>query len=98
MNEDNTAFVAKEFAAKLAEIYMDVSSPELSGLQGYMDLLDSKAGTAAKLQYMADHHEVDWTAVEGTAPYAKGKVMAYMKTRQTAYVFPEGSFEAKMVW
>lgn len=97
LNEDNTAFVAKEFAAKLAEIYMDVSSPELSGLQGYMDLLDSKAGTAAKLQYMADHHEVDWTAVEGTAPYAKGKVMAYMKTRQTAYVFPEGSFEAKMV-
>ena len=97
LNEDNTAFVAKEFAAKLAEIYMDVSSPELSGLQGYMDLLDSKAGTAAKLQYMADHHAVDWTAVEGTAPYAKGKVMAYMKTRQTAYVFPEGSFEAKMV-
>lgn len=48
LNEDNTAFVAKEFAAKLAEIYMDVSSPELSGLQGYMDLLDSKAGTAAK--------------------------------------------------
>lgn len=44
LNDDNTAFVAKEFAAKLAEIYGDISSPELDGLQGYLELLDSKAG------------------------------------------------------
>lgn len=48
LNEDNTAFVAKEFAAKLAEIYGDVSSPELDGLQGYLELLDAKAGKARK--------------------------------------------------
>lgn len=48
LNKDNTAFVAKEFAAKLAEIYGDVSSPELDGLQGYLELLDAKAGKARK--------------------------------------------------
>mgnify|MGYP000665321634 CR=1 FL=1 len=48
LNDDNTAFVAKEFAAKLAEIYGDISSPELDGLQGYLELLDAKAGKAEK--------------------------------------------------
>ena len=49
LNDDNTAFVPKEFAAKLAEIYADISSPELLGLQGYAALIDAKAGKAAKL-------------------------------------------------
>lgn len=97
LNDDNTAFVPKEFAAKLAEIYSDISSPELLGLQGYLDLLDTKAGKAAKLQYIEAHCEVNWTAVDGNVPYAKAKVVAYMKTLQTAYTFPEDSFEAKMV-
>lgn len=76
LNEDNTAFVPKEFALKLAEIYADVSSPELDGLQGYLALLDAKAGKSEKLQYIADHREVHWDAVEGSAPYAKAKAMA----------------------
>ena len=42
LNDDNTAFVSKEFAAKLAEIYGDVSSPELDGLQGYLEMLDAR--------------------------------------------------------
>ena len=97
MNEDNTAFVAKEFAAKIAEIYVDISTPELSELQGYLDLFVTGAGKAAKLQYIEDHHAVNWTAVEGNAPYAKGKVVAYMKQLQATYVFPQDSFEVKMV-
>jgi len=97
LNDDNTAFVTKEFAAKLLEIYGDVSSPELVGLQGYMDLLDARAGKAARLQYIADHCEINWTAVEGNAPYARGKVATYVKTLRAAYDFPEDSFEGKMV-
>lgn len=97
LNNDNTAFVAKEFAAKLKEIYADISSPEIDGLQGYIDLLDAKAGKAAKSQYINDHSDINWTAVEGNAPYAKAKVVSYMKTLQAAYNFPEDSFEAKMV-
>ncbi|MBQ7357562.1 MAG: type I restriction-modification system subunit M [Clostridia bacterium] len=97
LNEDNTAFVAKEFAAKITEIYADISTPELSELQGYLDLFAIGAGKATKLQYIADHTAVNWAAIEGNAPYAKGKVVAYMKQLQATYVFPEDSFEAKMV-
>ena len=97
LNDDNTAFVAKEFAAKMTEIYADISTPELSELQGYLDLLATGAGKASKLHYIADHHAVNWTAIEGNAPYAKGKVVSYMKQLQAAYVFAEDSFEAKMV-
>lgn len=97
LNDDNTAFVSKEFAAKLAEIYGDVSSPELDGLQGYLELLDAKAGKAEKLHYINTHPEVSWANVEGNSPYTKGKVSAYVKALRAAYIFPEDSFEAKMV-
>lgn len=97
LNNDNTAFVPKEFATKLAEIYADISSPELTALQGYVALIDAKAGKAAKLQYIFEHKEVNWASVDGNAPYAKGKVAAHMKTLREAYSFPEDSFEAKMV-
>ncbi|WP_195984364.1 type I restriction-modification system subunit M [Clostridium sp. D33t1_170424_F3] len=97
LNEDNTAFAAKEFAAKLAEIYGDVSSPELDGLQGYLDLLEAKAGKAEKMDYIKNHQEVSWANVEGNSPYAKAKVSVYVKALRAAYTFPEVSFEGKMV-
>ena len=97
LNDDNTAFVAKEFAAKLKEIYSDIDSPELSGLAGYVMLLDERAGKAAKLTYISEHAEVDWTAVDGSAPYTKGKVNDRMKELRSAYEFPEDSLEAKLV-
>lgn len=97
LNDENTAFVAKEFAAKLAEIYGDVSSPELEGVQGYLDLLGAKVGKAKKLEYIKNHQEVNWTNVEGNAPYAKAKVSTYIKALRAAYTFPEDSFEGKMI-
>lgn len=97
LNDDNTAFVAKEFAAKLKEIYDDIDSPELSGLAGYGALLDEKAGKAAKLTYISEHTEVDWAAVDGSAPYAKGKVNDRMKELRSVYEFPEESLEAKLI-
>lgn len=97
LNDDNTAFVAKEFAIKLKDIYADIASPELAGLQGYIALLDAKASKGTKLQYIAEHMEVNWNSVDGNSPCAKGKVTAYMKDMQAAYTFPEDSFETKMV-
>lgn len=97
LNEDNTAFVPREFSIKLAELYAEVSSPELSGLQGYLELFDAHSGKAVRLQYIADHPEVNWAAIDGNVPYARGKAALYRKTLREAYVFPEGSFEAKMV-
>lgn len=97
LNDDNTAFVAKEFAAKMAEIYADISTPELSELQGYLDLFTTGAGKTPKLQYIEEHHVVNWIAIEGNPPYTKAKIVAYMKQLQASYVFPEDSFEAKMI-
>ena len=97
LNNDNTAFVARELEAKLAELYADVSSPELAALQAYAGLLNARAGKAAKLQYIADHPCVNWSAIEGSAPYSKGKVAAYMKALRAGYSFPEGSLEETLV-
>ncbi|MDO4323150.1 MAG: type I restriction-modification system subunit M [Lachnospiraceae bacterium] len=97
LNDDNTAFVAKEFAARLREIYADIDSPELVCLQNYIALLDAKAGKSAKLQYIEEHKEVNWAEIDGAAPYPKSRIIAYMKVLQMAYTFPEDSFGAKMV-
>ena len=97
LNEENTAFVAKEFVAKIAEIYADISTPELSELQGYLDLFETHAGKAIKLKYIEEHCAVNWTAIEGNVPYVKSKVVAYIKQLQTTYAFPKDSFEKKMI-
>lgn len=81
----------------MAEIYGDISSPALSELQGYLNLLADGAGKASKLQYVETHHAANWAAINGKAPYTKGKIITYMRQLQAAYVFPEDSFEAKMV-
>ena len=96
LNDDNTAFVAAGVRAKIAEIYADVDTAELRGLRGYIALLDKKASKGEKLQYVADHTEVNWSAIEGKGVYAKGKVNARIKELQEDLVFPEDSFEAKM--
>ena len=97
LNDDNTAFVPKELAAKLAEIYADISTPELAGLQGYIDLLNAKAGKAEKLQYIANRGEISWACVEGNAPYTKGKVAVYIMKLRSAYTFQEDTLEAKLI-
>ncbi len=97
LNDDNTAFVPKELAEKLAEIYADISTPELVGLQGYIELLNAKAGKAEKLQYIANHGEISWACVEGNAPYTKGKVAVYIMKLRSAYTFQEDTLEAKLI-
>ncbi|MBW7571861.1 type I restriction-modification system subunit M [Caproiciproducens faecalis] len=97
LNDDNDAFVPAEVRKKLKEIYEDADSPELSGLYGYLSLIDKKENKSAKLQYIAEHTEVDWSAIEGSGVYAKGKVTARIKALQEGYTFPEDSFEAKLV-
>lgn len=96
LNDDNTAFVAAELNAKLKEIYADVETAELSGLNGYLELLDSGVRKPVKQAYILDHPEVVWSAIEGEVP-AKGKVNARIKQLRAEYIFPEDSFEAKMI-
>ena len=97
LNDDKNAFVVARVRTKVSEIYADVESEELSGLYGYLDLLDKRASKADKLRYVSEHSEVEWSAIEGSGIYAKGKVAARMKALQAGVIFPEDSFESKMV-
>lgn len=97
LNDDNTAFVAAGVKAKIAEIKANVDSDELRGLRGYVALLDKKASKGEKLQYVADHAEVDWNAIEGKGVYDKGKVNIRIKELKDDFFFPDDSFEAKML-
>lgn len=60
LNDDNTAFVAKEFAIRLTEIYADISTPELTELQGYLDLLaNRRQGSKASVYRRASRCKLD---------------------------------------
>lgn len=97
LNDDNTAFVAAGLKVKIAEFYADIDTVELRVLRGYIALLDSKATKGEKLQYIAEHPEVRWSAIEGKGVYAKGKVNARIKELQEDFVFLKDSFEAKLI-
>lgn len=97
LNDDNTAFVAAGLKEKVKEIQDEIDSPELRALNGYLKLLDKKAKKPEQLAYIEEHTEADWSAIEGEAPYAKGKVNHRIKELKAAFTFPEDSFEWKML-
>lgn len=97
LNDANNGFSAKEFSARLREIYEEADTPELAALDNYIVLFDRKEKKAEKLQYILDHKEVKWDGIEGDAPYTKNRVLAYKKKLQKTFSFPEDSFEAKIV-
>ena len=97
LNEDNTAFVAAELKKKVKEIYDDVDSAELRALRGYVSLLDLKASKALKLNYIKEHMEADWSEIQGTGVYAKGKVIERIKELQEDFIFDPDSCEHKLI-
>lgn len=99
LNDDNTAFVAKELKAKVNQMLEAVDTPEIKALNTYIDLLDSKARKPEKVQFIAEHSEVAWENIEPNkdGTYAKGKVNAYLQKLRVAFVFPEDSLERKLI-
>ncbi len=95
VTDDNDAFVAKEVAAKLKEIYADVDTPEMKALNAYAALTKK----ADKLAFVSVHDEVVWAnmAASNDGTYAKKAVNAYLAKLQTVFEFPAESFEAKIV-
>lgn len=96
LNDANTAFKEKETKAAVKMFIGEITSPEIAGLEGYAAFLGTKPKKAEKMAYIAAHHEVDWDAVEGAAPYAKKKVQARIKALRETWLFPEDSLEAKL--
>lgn len=94
-NDSSDAFVAKEVGDKLKEIYADVDTQEISALNAYV-VLSKKAD---KLAFISAHDDVRWSNMEASndGTYTKKAVKAYLTELQSAFEFPEESFEAKIV-
>ena len=99
LNDANDAFVAAEIAKALKQAYADVETPEIAALNGFIELLDSKAKKPEQDVYVQAHPEVQWTNIEAGkhGAYAKPKVNAYLKTLRAAFSFAEDSFETKLL-
>lgn len=97
ISEDGTAFNGKELDGKIQEIYADSDTPAAAALAGYLALLARKAGKPEKLGYIEAHPEAGWDAVEGKAPYAKGKVQTRLEALRAAVAFPEDSVEGRFL-
>ena len=99
LNDANDAFVAAEIAKALKQAYADVETPEIAALNGFVELLDSKAKKPEQDAYIQAHSEVQWSNIEAgkNGAYAKVKVNAYLKTLRAAFSFAEDSFETKLL-
>lgn len=97
VSEDGTAFNEKGLDRKIQEIYADSDTPAAKALAGYLALLAGKAGKEEKLAYIGAHPEAGWDAVEGKAPYAKGKVQTRLDVLRAAVTFPEDSAEGQLL-
>lgn len=94
-NESSDAFVAKEVGEKLKEIYADVDTEEIKTLKAYAAL----SKKADKLAFISTHDNIEWSNMEANkdGTYSKKAVNAYLAKLQSEFVFPEDSFESKIV-
>ena len=94
-NESSDAFVTKEIGDRLKEIYADVDTQEIKALKAYSAL----SKKTDKLAFISEHNDVVWSNMEPNkdGTYSKKAVNAYLAELQTVFVFPEDSFEAKIV-
>lgn len=95
LNNSNDAFVAREVGNKLKEIYADVDTQEIRALKTYASL----SKKADKLAFINSCSDVAWSNMEPNkdGTYGKKAVNDYLVDLQSAFEFPEESFEAKIV-
>jgi type I restriction enzyme M protein len=94
-DDSNDAFAAKGVGEKLQEIYADVDTPEIKVLNDYFALTRK----ADKLAFINSHDGAVWSKMEANSDgtYSKKAVSACLAELRSAFIFPEDSFEAKIV-
>ena len=99
LNDSNDAFVTAEVNKQIADIFSDISTPEITALNEYIALIERKAKKAEKLDYIANHPFVLWSKMEANKDqtYSKAKINAYLRELQSEFQFPEDSFESKVI-
>ena len=93
--KSHDAFVVKEVAEKLKEIYADVDTPEIKALQAYAGL----STKTEKLAFIGENVYIRWGFMEAKTDgtYGKKDVNVCIAHLQSTFEFPEDSFEAKIV-
>jgi type I restriction enzyme M protein len=99
LNDSNDAFVVKELNQYLKEIFADVESKEINSLKGYLNLIENKVKKPEKENYIMTHKEVHWEKMEANkdGTFSNSMVNKYLFELQSTFIFPDDSFESKMV-
>ena len=94
LNDAGTEFVSKEVKAKADEALDDIESDEINTLLGYLALPQKK-----KAEFVKAATAVDWSVmtVNKNGIYTKAVITARVKELKASWVFPEDSFEAKLL-
>ena len=92
LSDDNSRFVATEVKKELKRILSRVSTPEIELLMTF------PSAKKEKLQFIADHPEIAWDAVQPdkSGSYGKTQVNALIRHYQESYRFDDDSLEAKV--
>lgn len=94
LNDAGTEFVSKEVKAKVDEVLEEIESDEINALLEYLTLPQKK-----KVEFVKSTTAVDWSAMTANKNgiYTKAVITARVKELKTRWVFPEDSFEAKLL-
>ena len=94
LNEAGTEFVGKEVRSKAYEALEDLESDEINALLEYLTLPQRE-----KPDFVKSAAAVDWSAMKANKNglYTKAVITARVKELRAKWVFPEDSFEAKLL-
>ena len=101
LNDNNDAFVVAQVTKAIKQAYADVETPETITLGDYLEFIGAKPAPnkAAKVKFVEDHPEVNWSSIEANkdGTYGVGKINAYLKSLQSSITFDENTLEATLV-
>lgn len=91
LNDDNTAFVAKEVSNACKEVLADVNTPETIILNEYLELSTVKE----KHAFIDEHNEIPWgdMVASKNGTYSKSVVTKYCAELKSKLSFDEDTYE-----
>ncbi len=94
LNDAGTEFISKEVKSKADEVLEEIESDEINALLEYLTLPQKK-----KAEFVKSATAVDWSAMTANKNgiYTKAVVTARVKELKANWVFPEDSFEQKLL-
>lgn len=95
LNEDGTEFDMESVGKMLEDAFLSIESKEIDALSAYLSLLDNGAKKPAKVAYINNCHDVEWSAIEPSkdGTFSKKNVQKRINELRLGYQFQEDSLE-----